>query len=94
MPINLPANNGSRVIDCFSKDEGEADFMSVPEVHRAFIEQVVEVDDAAMEKYLEEGEADPSTLHAPLTQALREGHIIPICFVSARPAPVLMISST
>ena len=31
MPINLPANNGSRVIDCFSKDEGEADFMSVPE---------------------------------------------------------------
>ena len=74
MPINLPANNGARVIDCFSKDEGEADFMSVPEVHRAFIEQVVEVDDAAMEKYLEEGEADPSTLHAPLTQALREGH--------------------
>ncbi len=84
MPINLPANNGSRVIDCFSKDEGEADFMSVPEVHRAFIEQVVEVDDAAMEKYLEEGEADPSTLHAPLTQALREGHIIPICFVSGK----------
>lgn len=84
MPINLPANNGARVIDCFSKDEGEADFMSVPEVHRAFIEQVVEVDDAAMEKYLEEGEADPSTLHAPLTQALREGHIIPICFVSGK----------
>ena len=84
MPINLPANNGARVIDCFSKDEGEADFMSVPEVHRAFIEQVVEVDDAAMEKYLEEGEVDPSTLHAPLTQALREGHIIPICFVSGK----------
>ena len=84
MPINLPANNGARVIDCFSKDEGEADFMSVPEVHRAFIEQVVEVDDAAMEKYLEEGEADPSTLHAPLTQALREGLIIPICFVSGK----------
>lgn len=37
-----------------------------------------------MEKYLEEGEADPSTLHAPLTQALREGHIIPICFVSGK----------
>lgn len=84
MPINLPADNGSRVIDCFSKDHGEADFMSVEEVHRAFIEQVVEVDDAAMEKYLEEGSADPSTLHAPLTQALREGHIVPICFVSGK----------
>ncbi|GAB1825764.1 elongation factor G [Turicimonas sp. TL08] len=84
MPINLPANNGARVIDCFAKDHGEADFLSVGEVHRQFIEQVVEVDDEAMEKYLEEGNADPSTLHGPLTQALREGHIIPICFVSGK----------
>ena len=84
MPINLPAENGNRVIDCFSKDHGEADFLSVAEVHRAFIEQVVEVDDEAMEKYLEEGSADPASLHAPLTQALREGHIIPICFVSGK----------
>lgn len=84
MPINLPANNGARVIDCFAKEHGEADFLSVEEVHRQFIEQVVEVDDEAMEKYLEEGNADPSTLHGPLTQALREGHIIPICFVSGR----------
>ena len=84
MPINLPANNGARVIDCFAKDHGEADFLSVEEVHRQFIEQVVEVDDEAMEKYLEAGNADPSTLHGPLTQALREGHIIPICFVSGK----------
>ncbi|WP_462372851.1 elongation factor G [Turicimonas muris] len=84
MPINLPANNGARVIDCFAKDHGEADFLSVEEVHRQFIEQVVEVDDEAMDKYLEEGNADPSTLHGPLTQALREGHIIPICFVSGK----------
>ena len=26
----------------------------------------------------------PSELHAPLEQALREGHLIPVCFVSAR----------
>ncbi len=85
MPINLPANNGARVIDCFAKDFGEADFMSVKEVHRRFIEQVVEVDDAVMEKYLEEEDStDPSTLHAPLAQALREGHIVPICFVSGK----------
>ena len=85
MPINLPANNGARVIDCFAKDFGEADFMSVKEVHRRFIEQVVEVDYAVMEKYLEEEDStDPSTLHAPLAQALREGHIVPICFVSGK----------
>jgi elongation factor G len=84
LPINLPADNGSRVIDCFDHDEGTADFLSVAEVHRKVMEQVVEVDDAAMEKYLEEGAVDPTTLHAPLEKALREGHLIPVCFVSAR----------
>ena len=84
LPINLPAEGGKRVIDCFDKDEGEADFLSVAEVHRKVMEQVVEVDDAAMEKYLEEGAVDPTTLHAPLEKALREGHIVPVCFVSAR----------
>jgi elongation factor G len=84
LPINLPADNGSRVIDCFDHDAGTADFLSVAEVHRKVMEQVVEVDDAAMEKYLEEGAVDPTTLHAPLEKALREGHLIPVCFVSAR----------
>ena len=84
LPINLPTKGYTRVIDCFDKDEGEADFMSVSEVHRAFIERVVEVDDETMEKYLEEGDADPSTLHAPITKALREHHIIPVCFTSAK----------
>jgi len=84
LPINLPAGGGSRVIDCFDHDTGEADFLSVAEVHRQVMEQIVEVDDAAMEKYLEEGAVDPSTLHAPLEKALREGHLIPVCFVSAR----------
>jgi elongation factor G len=84
LPINLPADNGARVIDCFDHDEGGADFLSVADIHRKVMEQVVEVDDAAMEKYLEEGAIDPTTLHAPLEKALREGHIIPVCFTSAR----------
>ncbi len=37
-----------------------------------------------VERYLEAGDIDPRELHAPLEQALREGHLIPICFVSAR----------
>lgn len=84
LPINLPAKGMTRVIDCFDRDTGESDIMTVSDVHRAFIERVVEVDDATMEKYLEEGDADPSTLHAPITKALREGHIIPVCFTSAK----------
>jgi elongation factor G len=84
LPINLPAENGARVIDCFVTDSGEADFSSVAEVHQKVMEQIVEVDEAAMMEYLEKGSVDPTTLHAPLEKALREGHIIPVCFVSAK----------
>ena len=55
LPINLPTKGCTRVIDCFDKDSGESDIMTVSDVHRAFIERVVEVDDETMEKYLEEG---------------------------------------
>src|SRR6266849_3596654 len=46
--------------------------------------EVVEVDEALMEKYLEQGEVSPEQLHAPFEKALREGHLIPVCFTSAR----------
>ena len=78
LPINLPTKGCTRVIDCFDKDSGESDIMTVSDVHRAFIERVVEVDDETMEKYLEEGDVDPSTLHGPVTKALREAHVIPV----------------
>jgi elongation factor G len=84
LPINLPADRGARVIDCFTNDSGDADFLSVRDVHRMVLEQIVEVDEAAMEQYLEQGDLDPASLHGPLEKALREGHIIPICFTSAR----------
>jgi elongation factor G len=48
------------------------------------VEQVVEVDGDLVERYLNDGDVDASELHAPLEQALREGHLIPVCFVSAR----------
>ena len=87
LPLNLPAGGGTRVVDCFFNpgDASEAvDFSSVAQAHRALVEQVVEVDAAFVERYLNEGDVDPSELHAPLEQALREGHLIPICFTSAR----------
>jgi elongation factor G len=84
LPLNLPADGGARVIDCFAEDHGQADFLSVADVHRRVMEQVVEVDEEAMTRYLEQGSVDPSTLHAPLEKALREGHLVPVCFTSAR----------
>lgn len=84
LPLNLPAGGGTRVVDCFFNPAGESDFSSVALAHRALVEQVVEVDAAFVERYLEEGDVDPQELHAPLEQALREGHLIPVCFVSAR----------
>ena len=85
LPINLPAANGTKVVDCFFNPAGDSDFSSVAAAHQALIDQVVEVDEELMAKYLEQGEElDPSQLHAPFEQALREGHLVPVCFVSAR----------
>ena len=84
LPINLPADGGKRVVDCFFNPSGESDFSSVEEAHSALVDQVVEVDEELMAKYLEKGEVAPDELHAPFEKALREGHLIPVCFVSAR----------
>jgi elongation factor G len=84
LPLNLPADGGTRVVDCFFNREGTSDFGSVEAAHRALVEQVVEVDSAFVDRYLNEGDIDARELHAPLEQALREGHLIPVCFVSAR----------
>ncbi len=84
LPINLPAGGGKRVVDCFFNPDGESDFSSVAEAHRALVDQVVEVDEELMSLYLEQGEIAPDQLHAPFEKALREGHLVPVCFVSAK----------
>ncbi|MEP7296584.1 MAG: elongation factor G [Burkholderiales bacterium] len=84
LPLNLPSAGGTKVVDCFFNPSGTADFGSVEAAHRALVEQVVEVDPAFVDRYLNDGDVDPHELHAPLEEALRQGHLIPICFVSAR----------
>src|SRR5436190_2524038 len=84
LPLNLPAGKRSRVSDCFFAPSGDADFSSVAEAHRRLIDQVVEVDEKLMETYLEKGEVTPAQLHEPLERALREGHLIPVVFTSAK----------
>ncbi len=83
LPINLPANHRGSVIDCFTRAEGEADFSDVHAAHDAIVDQVVEVDEELMAIYLEQGNVTAEQLHAPFEKALREGHLVPICFTSA-----------
>src|SRR5690606_31837257 len=76
---------GTRVVDCFlSPDGGPTDFDSVEAAHRALIEQIVEVDDALTERYLSGEAIEAQALHDAFERALREAHIVPVLFVSAR----------
>jgi elongation factor G len=85
MILDLPAHGGADVVEVLEHDTGDADFASVAATHRALIDQIVEEDESLLTQYLEDG-ADPSAadLHAPFEKALREGHLIPILFVSAK----------
>jgi elongation factor G len=85
LPVNLPADGGRRVVDCFFNPDGDSDLGPVADAHTKIVEQVVEVDEALMATYLEQGDVKPEQLHAPFEKALREGHLVPICFVAARP---------
>ncbi|MGA7801721.1 MAG: elongation factor G [Gammaproteobacteria bacterium] len=84
LALNLPDRHASRVVDCLSREAGSADFASVAEAHTRLLDQVVEVDETLMERYLESGSIGPGELHTPFEQALRDGHLIPVLFASAR----------
>ncbi len=86
LPLNLPSADVTSVADCFFEhDAVETAFSSVEQAHENIVDQVVEVDEELMTLYLEQGEElSPEQLHDPFEEALREGHLIPVCFVSAR----------
>jgi elongation factor G len=85
LPLNLPADGATRVVDCFAANTGDSDLGPVAEYHTNIIDQVVEVDEDLMALYLEQGEdLKPEQLHAPFEKALREGHLVPVCFTAAR----------
>ncbi len=85
LPLNLPAQGGTAVVDCFFQAaRAPTDFSTVEAAHTQIIDQVVELDERLMALYLEQGaEVSPEQLHDPFEQALREGHLVPVCFVSA-----------
>tara|TARA_Y100001934_G_scaffold279674_2_gene384173 strand:- start:1042 stop:3096 length:2055 start_codon:yes stop_codon:yes gene_type:complete len=86
LPLNLPTGGASGVADCFFSPDTSAptDFSDVESAHTEMVDQVVEVDENLMELYLEQGdEMAPEQLHDAFELALREGHLIPVCFTSA-----------
>jgi len=82
--INLPTGGGADVIDCFDHDAGTADFGSVADEHRAMLESTVELDDAALERYLAGEPIDLASLRRGFVEAMTRGHVVPILFTAAR----------
>ncbi|WP_202841226.1 elongation factor G [Luteimonas saliphila] len=91
LPLNLPADGATRVVDCFATADGDArdavsDLGPVADWHRRILDQVVEINETVMDHYLDLGEEGLSgqELHDAFEQCLREGHLVPVCFASAR----------
>jgi elongation factor G len=85
LPLNLPSEGGSAVVDCFFQLHGEStDFSSAEAAHTQILDQVVEVDEELMARYLDQGgDLPPEEVHDSFEKALREGHLVPVCFTSA-----------
>ncbi|GJM19803.1 MAG: elongation factor G [Phycisphaeraceae bacterium] len=88
LPINLPTPDRSGVVSVFdSEGSGDTLFSSEADAHQQIIEQIVEMKDELMNQYLEEGSdenLDKAKLHDAFEAALRDAHLVPIAFVSAK----------
>src|SRR5688572_8386032 len=84
LPINLPTGGGKGVLDCLLSNEGESDFDTVKRCHAAILDQIVEMDENLMEKYLGGEEPDFDALHPAFEKALDEAHVIPVLFTDAK----------
>jgi elongation factor G len=84
LPINLPTGKSKAVVECLLNNSGESDILSVPDAHTAILDQIVELDDTLMEKYLGGEEPNYEVLHAPFELAMDQAHVVPILFTDAR----------
>ncbi len=86
LPVNLPSGGGKVIAECLLSKSGESDFSSVADAHSAILDQIVELDENLMEKYLGGEEPNYDALHAPFEQAMDEAHLVPILFTDAKAA--------
>ena len=84
LPINLPTDGGKGVVECLLNKEGNSDFGRSNRCHTAILDQIVEIDEGLMEKYLGGEEPNYDALHAPFERAMDEMHVVPILFTDAK----------
>ncbi len=85
-PMNLPADGGTGVVDCFTGDSGDSDLGGVDEAHTELMESIIEADEALMEAYLGEEEISPEQLAQAFGKAMVAGTVIPVLFTDSRAA--------
>ena len=84
LPISLPSQGGKAVVECLLNTSGESDFDTVRRCHAAILDQIVELDENLLERYLGGAEPDYEALHAPFELAMDNAHVVPILFTDAR----------
>ncbi|HEX8522835.1 MAG TPA: elongation factor G [Tepidisphaeraceae bacterium] len=84
LPVNLPSGKSKAVVECLLSKSGESDFSSVADAHSAILDQIVELDENLMEKYLGGEEPNYEALHEPFEKAMDDAHLVPILFVDAK----------
>ncbi len=85
-PVNLPADGGTAVLDCFRSPEGESDFGDPASLHESLVENIIESDEEMMEAYLGGEEISQEKLSAAFGTAMVERTLIPVFFTNARDA--------
>lgn len=84
LPINLPTGGGKAVVECLLNKNGKSDILSVVEAHTGILDQIVELDETLMERYLGGEEPNYEVLHAPFERAMDQAHVVPILFTDAK----------
>jgi elongation factor G len=84
LPINLPTGGSKAVVECLLNKNGESDILSVPDAHTAILDQIVELDETLMERYLGGEEPNYDVLHAPFEKAMDQAHVVPILFTDSK----------
>ena len=82
--MNLPADGGKAVVDCFTNDSGSADFGDVADAHKQLIESIIEADEEMMEAYLGGEDVGPEKLAGAFAKAMVSGTVVPVLFTAAR----------
>ncbi|MFN0135717.1 MAG: elongation factor G [Phycisphaerae bacterium] len=83
-PINLPADNGTKVIDVLTHEEGTADLLDVHQCHNELLDSIVETDEALMNEYMTTGKVHYDKIDPAIEKAVASGHVIPVLFVNSK----------